>query len=148
MLVQPKFKSVDSTMAAILTALGEMRGDPNNENPEPGIFLINHWNLDSLIQNVKTDYPGFRDIDLEPYGVCDSIAQFLQRYEDSIIKSPRLFCVSFVKIRRKDQSPTNGWRWYKWGNYIGNQKPMAEYLFDEPLIEEVLTFHVYELEAV
>jgi hypothetical protein len=38
-----------------------------------------------------------------------------------------------------------GWRWHKWGPYIGTQEPKCEYIHDEPEIEEVFTYHVYEL---
>mgnify|MGYP000101825354 CR=1 FL=1 len=52
--------------------------------------------------------------------------------------------VSFVRIRRDEQSSSGGWRWHKWGKYIGKQKPQCEYIYDEPEIEEVYTFSVYQ----
>lgn len=37
-----------------------------------------------------------------------------------------------------------GWRWEKWGPYIGTQRSVADYLHDEPDIDYVYTFHVYK----
>ena len=38
-----------------------------------------------------------------------------------------------------------GWRWRKWGPYIGVKTPTTEYLDDEPEIDSVLVYHLYEV---
>lgn len=50
---------------------------------------------------------------------------------------PRLLGVFFTPMVRAEQSPEGGWRWHKWGEYIGDHTPTAEYLYDEPEIERV-----------
>jgi len=52
-----------------------------------------------------------------------------------------------LRVIRKDLEPTDGgWRWHKWGEYIGTQNPQMEYIHDEPEIEKVYVYHIYELE--
>lgn len=48
-------------------------------------------------------------------------------------------------VRKADQTHDGGWRWNKWwGPYIGSQRPQFEYLYDEPEIDEVFCYHIYE----
>ena len=81
------------------------------------------------------------------YGVCDTAEQFLAHDLGRwIVASRRKFIVSFSRIIKANQSPEGGWRWHKWGEYIGTKKPEYEYIYDEGEdIQEVLCFHVYEL---
>lgn len=51
----------------------------------------------------------------------------------------------FVKMERCEQYPEGGWRWHKWGPYIGVQNPQCEYLYDEKNIDVVYTYHIYEI---
>jgi hypothetical protein len=84
----------------------------------------------------------FHDDEVPAYGVADSIEQFLERFGAIITASPRSYAVGFTEVRRADQEPRGGWRWHKWGEYIGKHEPQYEYLYDEPLIESVVTFSV------
>ena len=78
------------------------------------------------------------------YGVCDNWEQITKRWP--LIKdSNRAFIISLAEVVREDQSPRGGWRWHKWGEYIGTQQPTTEYLYDEPVIEEVLVFQLIEV---
>ena len=38
------------------------------------------------------------------------------------MSDPWQFCVAFTHIRR-NPGQTFGWRWHKWGEYIGSKKP-------------------------
>ena len=41
-----------------------------------------------------------------------------------------------------------GWRWHKWGEYIGKLNPQCKYLDDEEFgdnFEYVLCYHLYEI---
>jgi hypothetical protein len=80
---------------------------------------------------------------LNSYGVCDSPEQLLSLYDFE--KDPRKLCIAFTELLKEDQEPSGGWRWHKWGPYIGKQKPQYEYLFDEPIIERVYVYHIIEL---
>ena len=41
---------------------------------------------------------------------------------------------------------TQGWRWHKWGEYIGKHTPQYEYLSDEKGIDYVLTWDIVIVE--
>ncbi len=76
------------------------------------------------------------------YGVADSIEQFLELYASKIVLDPRGCCVGFTTVTKAEQSPSGGWRWHKWGGYVGKHTPQYEYLYNEPDIESVVTFSV------
>lgn len=93
----------------------------------------------------ENDYRGYSE-----YGVCDSWQQLLEYYPH-LEKSEDKYAVTLVRITKKDNQDENGsgyggWRWHKWGPYIGTQKPQCEYIGDEPEIEEVFTYHIYLIE--
>lgn len=80
---------------------------------------------------------------MNEYGVVDSVEQLLSLYDFDA--DPRKLVISMVSIKREDCSSSGGWRWHKWGTYYGTQKPASEYLYHDTHIDEVFTFHVYEL---
>jgi len=45
------------------------------------------------------------------------------------------YCISFEVFKKSEEPPSSGWRWCRWGEYIGTQEPKADYLYDEPFIE-------------
>ena len=79
------------------------------------------------------------------YGVCDGVDQFLEVYGDALRKSDRRFVVKFCEIRKADQPEQGGWRWHKWGPYIGKHQPEYEYLYDEKGIDSVWIYEVCEI---
>lgn len=83
--------------------------------------------------------------ELGAYGVCDSPEQFAEHFKDALTKDPRKLIVTFWEVRREDQSEDGGWRYHKWGQYIGSQKPENEYLYDDKHIEKVYCWHIYEI---
>ncbi|MCP4761907.1 MAG: hypothetical protein GY870_08995 [archaeon] len=74
------------------------------------------------------------------FGVCDNYHQILKEYPE-LESEDCLFIVDLSLITKKN-SPD--WRWHKWGKYLGDYKPQAEYIKDED-IEEVIIFHIYEI---
>jgi hypothetical protein len=78
------------------------------------------------------------------YGVCDDVVNFLEHYA-WIESDPRYFIVSFAPMLKSEQPPDGGWRWHKWGEYIGHYNPTHEYLYDEPDIERVECYHIFEI---
>jgi len=79
---------------------------------------------------------------IDSYGVCDSPEQLLNMYDFEA--DPRTFFIKLTEMRKSEQSSWGGWRWHKWGDYIGKQEPTTEYLYDEPLIDNVFVFHIYQ----
>ncbi len=77
------------------------------------------------------------NLELCPYGVCDSIKQFNAKYLHLLEDSAESYCVAFVEVRKDEQPSEGGWRWHKWGPYIGDGDPQFEYLYDEENFESV-----------
>lgn len=92
------------------------------------------------------DFPGVEYHWLSEYGVCDNWEQITARWPH-LVADPEAYFISMVEIRREHQSPDGGWRWHKWGEYIGTQKPEHEYLYDEKHIDVVYTYHIYRLDV-
>lgn len=146
MLVDVTFKKPDPQMALILGIIGGGTSVIPEKIGE-GMYQCNHWSIDQFGLPLKDKYGGAPslDYDISTYGVCDYPNQVVEKYP--ILKEhPAKFFISFVRIRRDEQSEDGGWRWHKWGDYIGTRKPQCEYIHDEPEIEEVYTFSIYELE--
>lgn len=91
----------------------------------------------------KDAYPEVDDINA--YGVVDDLEQLL-KLVPTVINSPdRNFVISICEMRKEDQPPHEGWRWHKWGPYYGDKEPQFEYLADEPEIDNVWVYHIYEI---
>lgn len=147
MLVDPQFRSPSgATGLAIALIFGD--GPLIPERISKGAYLAGHWNVRDLVTGGTRER--WREDDTEwlniiEYGVCDSPEQAMAYL--NLEDRPEPFFVSFVKIRKADQPHSGGWRWHKWGEYIGDHDPRHEYLHDEPDIDEVYTFTVHEMPA-
>jgi hypothetical protein len=86
----------------------------------------------------------YRESHPADYGVCDRWEQIVERWPE-LVDSERRLVISMTEMRREHQSPEGGWRWHKWGEYIGTQEPTHEYLYDEKHIDSVFTFHIMEV---
>jgi len=77
------------------------------------------------------------------YGVADSPEQLLEDYtvQMDFVNSKEKYICLYTWIRKEDQPSEGGWRWCKWGEYIGKQKRQRDYLYDEPNIDAVIVFH-------
>ena len=112
-----------------------------------GIYQSDWWNFELDFrgrQDGKKDWPVFFS-EFSCYGVCDSPEQLIEHMPEDIKTSEVRYVISLVKLEKKDQPDWGGWRWHRWGEYIGTQKPQCEYLHDEPEIETVWTYHIYEV---
>lgn len=80
------------------------------------------------------------------FGVADNLKQIVDFYnanEEGFFKGNHV--ITCFEVHRNPEEPYSGWRWHKWGRYIGTQKPMCEYLNDEPEIESVICFSIYKV---
>ncbi len=149
MLINVELTRPVGDISTVLSALAEARGvkDRLPKKIGKGLYLCNHWNFELYLGGDRNweRYPEFAVGDewFSAYGVCDSPDQFMEKYGKLLEDKPEWFVVSFVHIAKKDEDPQGGWRWHKWGPYIGNKEPTTEYLYDEPEIEEVYTYHAY-----
>ncbi|PLS19328.1 hypothetical protein CVD28_02630 [Bacillus sp. M6-12] len=78
------------------------------------------------------------------YGVCDNEQQILDKWSH-LEKGTQGHFITMTPIYKKHQPEWGGWRWHKWGEYIGNHEIEYEYLYDEKDIEVVYVFHIYTL---
>jgi hypothetical protein len=81
----------------------------------------------------------------ESYGVADNLEQIMMKLSRYWFEPDRNFILALQKVRKVDQPPKDGWRWSKWGPYIGEQESRADYLADEPFIDELILYEFYEV---
>ncbi len=144
MLVDIKQYRADPTVSLILGVIGG--GAAGLDRIGQGMYLCRHWSVEHIVP-VKSrwkDGDGHVDLgdDVPEFGVCDTPEQCIEKLK--LRDHPVPVFVSFVRVRRDEQPPDGGWRWHKWGEYIGAHSPQCEYIHDEPDIEEVYTFSIYQ----
>lgn len=126
--------------------------DPNitfypNENAftriKSGVYVNESLSLafHMLRENYWDEY-FWDDFTLPCYGVVDSPEQFMDKFGDKLESSSNYYTVMFSAVYRDAQPKEGGWRWHKWGQYLGDKKPQCEYLYDEPEIDLVYTFNI------
>lgn len=154
MLKSLKLNRVDPFLEMIHKTIGD---GTNATEVEEGIFKCGHFNFEDYVKDqiyTFSDNWDRRDKgenvdlpeELSEYGVADDLENFKEVYKPIIEDKDRNFIVSITPIRKSDQPDSRGWRWHKWGPYIGNKNPQHEYLYDEDdSIREVIVFHVYEI---
>jgi len=167
MLADPLHIDAGGDIGGMLAIIGG--GDPTPKRLRRGAYEINHFSFDHCLQHVLSfprqvgeefgywlRYPdlgrstlesdSFTLYEFDCFGVCDSPDQFFEHEIGKwIIDSEKKFVVSFSKVVKAEQSDSGGWRWHKWGPYIGAHEPQCEYIYDEgEEIQEVYCYHVYE----
>lgn len=88
----------------------------------------------------------FRD-----YGVADNASQVMDFYDNLCCEyadymNNHKFVILLTPIFREDQPDYGGWRWHKWGQYLGVHDIKCEYLYDEKGIDYVYVFKILEVE--
>lgn len=138
---------------AILDMIAKINGNDNNINVnmlgikgQPSIYYyeIGHFNFDEMLPfelDFNEKYPNFNS-GLSNSGVCDNPTQLFSKHPE-ISASENKYVVSFTKIRKESQPTVGGWRWDKWGEYIGDKEPKNEYLYDEN--ESITEVYVYQI---
>lgn len=108
-------------------------------NPNDGTYLTYND-----VHQAGFDYDRFVCC-ISPYGVCDNVEQ-VKNHLGAFLTNDTPVLVTLTPMRKADQPESDGWRWHKWGSYIGVQSPQCEYLADEPEIETVYVFHIHLLQ--
>lgn len=114
-----------------------------------GMYVIKHFSFNHFLPESKNryerQYPSLPE-GMENYGVCDTPEQFLSSFGDLLERDPKGFVVSFTHVSKDAQPPEGGWRWEKWGPYVGKGRPSREYLVDESGFSSgVYCYHIYGL---
>jgi len=115
---------------------------------EQGVYFVPEG-IDNWLRNEFDEdwqhYPADLPTPLYCYGVCDSATQFRVCWLPLLLQSNRKFLVVLGHLHKIDEPVQGGWRWHKWGPYIGTKQPRHEYLYDEgPEITRVCLFQIYE----
>ena len=83
------------------------------------------------------------------FGVCDNATQALEYFkkleENEKILKESPYVLYLMPVLKSDQPSWGGWRWHKWGEYIGIQNHKCEYLYDEEGTEMVFCFEIRKL---
>lgn len=122
----------------ILAAIADGRGP---RVLAKGVYEIGHFGGSHWLTNYDHYPPG---LPISAVGVADSWQQVLLKAPVLQQSMDRKFIVTVTPIIKSEQPASGGWRWHKWGPYIGNYEPTTEYLYDEPDIEKVYVYHIYE----
>lgn len=148
MLVNPEF-NMNSQIVRILSVMGQVSKPVKLKE---GVFISKTFSLNNLVvDSVKVEpfpefpYESFDDY-IATYGVCDTFEQVYEHFKDVLWNNKeRKFFLSFCPVYKKDQPPADGWRWHKWGKYIGTHEIEYEYLVDEVGIKMVYCFQLHEV---
>lgn len=77
------------------------------------------------------------------FGCADSTNQVLEHLRPAL-DTDVPYLVTFATLTRASDP---GWRWHKAGPYLGTREPVREHLGDEPDIDQVVTFDLWQVRA-
>ena len=83
------------------------------------------------------------------YGIADNVEQ-IKDYLKKYIDVPDEKYIIAVTPVFQHKGEKDGWRWHKWGPYIGTLNPQYEYLDDENFgdnFKYVLCFELYKVKS-
>lgn len=127
----------DTPMTPVRLAAGFYTGMLNLDNRLPGRL------------NFKAEWPTLDG--LECCTVVDTPQQFIDRFRLQLELDSRDLIALFWNVKKnpENKGQGGGWRWHKWGEYIGDGNPQYEYLDDEEGFEDgVWTCHVYDVSDI
>jgi len=143
MLYTPPIRRVHDPVGRMLGILSPLGQDYKIHGL--GLIEIGHWNPEFIFE--MTDADKWADFDrMSEYGVCDSPVQFHEYHGALLEADRRRITVFFVHVAKDPENAGEGggWRWHKWGPYIGDHLPTTEYLDDEAGFDDgVYTYHAY-----
>lgn len=146
MLKTPVLFRPDPGLALIFSVIGGGSSQPVVLGD--GLLKITHFSSDMLLYGKN----GGWDFEIEgmpEYGVCDSPDQLVAKFGDILSNDPRNLCVFFTHVRKdtSNRGQRGGWRWHKWGEYVGEGTPEYEYLDDETGFDGgVYVYHVHDID--
>ena len=85
------------------------------------------------------------------YGVADTIEQVKEYFKEEIEDPHKKYVIALTPVGQdKDNRGNGGWRWHKWGEYIGVLNPKCEYLDDEDFGDNfryVICFEIHPIRS-
>jgi hypothetical protein len=132
---------------------------------ESGIYWSNTHNFEGIIENftswqpikrishvdVNGNFVTYKNCKIDNYhcgvyGVADNIEQIKKHFKSVIENETCCAVISVCEIDKANEPERGGWRWHKWGEYVGTHEITCEYIKDEPIVEKVLCFHLHYIE--
>lgn len=149
MFATPAPKYPDEVMAKILAIMSQGQ---RARQIEPGMIELGHFNASHEWQVSEWhEHDGHSLFTWENENripdtcVVDSPAQWKAKFYDQLAADSEIWCAFFTHIE-KTPGQTGGWRWHKWGPYVGEGEPTREYLDDEPGFDDgVWVVHVHRV---
>ena len=98
--------------------------------------------------NLDDRYKIFPNYEKITYGVADDIEQIKEYYKEEVNDKEKKYFLALTPVwqEKENKGKGGGWRWNKWGKYIGKLNPQCEYLDDEDFGEDfqyIITFTLY-----
>jgi hypothetical protein len=112
---------------------------------------LDGWDYNNhLFQKGATWEGTLMDNYIPMYGVADNIEQIKSLYKKQIDDPATKWVITLTPVsqNKEKKGKKDGWRWHKWGSYIGILKPQCEYIDDENFGEDfqyVICFHLYKV---
>lgn len=125
---------------------------------ETGIYWsISNFNKNFFEETLNLDFENeywhvkYGDEYVNSYGVADNIEQIKEYYKRQIENKNEKYIISLSPVfqDKENKGKEDGWRWHKWGPYIGELDSKYEYLDDEDFGPDfqgyVICFHCYKI---
>lgn len=127
----------------------------NPENlidPATAYETYKHWPASSLgygVSDNATQVFNHLQQALETYLTKDNSYPFFIRgkrlYKFLTANPNAIYMLGFHPVFNHHDGTLGGWRWHKWGPYLGKHTPQCQYLDEEQNIDYVLIWHLYPL---
>jgi hypothetical protein len=93
-------------------------------------------------------YKIFENYEKITHGVADTIEQIKEYYKEEVLDENKKYAIALTPVWQEieNKGKGGGWRWHKWGEYIGKLDPQCEHLDDEDFGKDfkyVITFTLY-----
>lgn len=107
-------------------------------------LIVNHWPelRESLAFDKWIEYTG------NPVACFGVVDHWTQLPLEALEHDERNLLVFLGRHAKEDQDERGGWRWHKWGPYLGvfqEQARANEYLYDTPDVIEVWSYRIVEI---
>lgn len=125
---------------------------------ETGIYWsISNFNKNFFEETLNLDFENeywdvkYGDEYVNSYGVADNIEQIKEYYKRQIENKNEKYIISLSPVfqDKENKGKEDGWRWHKWGPYIGELDSKYEYLDDEDFGPDfqgyVICFRCYKI---
>lgn len=78
-------------------------------------------------------------------GICDNASQVINKHSKIVKDKNKKYIIFLSPVFKCDQQVGTGFRWSRYGKYIGVQDQSEKLLVDEPYIEFIFKYSIYEI---